>query len=59
MIKYQMMHGLQEPRQLIIWSLLVVQVVVNHVVEQLVVEELVVIELLVMDQVHYKDQIKN
>tara|TARA_R110000764_G_scaffold143822_2_gene231693 strand:- start:659 stop:829 length:171 start_codon:yes stop_codon:yes gene_type:complete len=55
MIKYQMIIGLQEPRQLIIWSLLVVEV------EQLmlVVEvELEVIELLVMAQVLYKDQQK-
>ena len=56
MIKYQMMHGLQEPRQLIIWSLLVVADQVSVVVAVVVLE---VIELLVMAQVLYKDQHKN
>ena len=54
-VKYQMIIGLQEPRHLIIWSLLVVELVVVEEVAELV---LGVIELLVMAQVLYKDQQK-
>jgi hypothetical protein len=57
MIKYQMMHGFQEPRQLIIWSLLVVVVVEQIFMVLEVVQEVIV--LLVMAQVLYKDQHKN
>tara|TARA_R110000868_G_scaffold244689_1_gene501097 strand:+ start:952 stop:1128 length:177 start_codon:yes stop_codon:yes gene_type:complete len=58
-----MIIGLQEPRQLIIWSLLVVEVVEQQTLEvvliMLVVVELEVIVHQVMAQVHFKDQIKN
>ena len=50
------MNGLQEPRHLIIWSLLVVEEPVLVVAAAV---ELEVIVLLVMAQVHYKDQRKN